>query len=61
MLLYNYVKHYNENLENLSTVGLKNRPTKTANDGSPRFPVNWNETKSRRRLHVSDARTMAAP
>lgn len=47
--------------ENLLTVGLKNRPTETANDGSPRFPVNWNETKSRRRLHVGDARAMAAP
>lgn len=66
MLFYIYVKHCNENLvvdklENLLTVGLKNRATETANDGSPRFPVNWNETKSRRRLHVGDASAMAAP
>lgn len=66
MLFYIYVKHSNENLvvnklENLLTVGLKNRATETANDGSPRFPVNWKETKSCRRLHVGDASAMAAP
>jgi len=44
-----------------STIRLKNRATETANNSSPRSPINRNETESSRSLHVGDARTMATP
>lgn len=44
----------------MSAIGSDNSSTKSANNGSPRPPIKWDETESSGGLHVGDAGSAAA-